>query len=131
MSIHMMASSAAARYLHMSTWKPQSGMHDLPWHAHFVQHILSSLHVQIKLTRHNIFRAAQVDDQVAADAPQAGLQVEHGLQEELGAEGSGLGVPEGRQLVLPRVKAVQRHNLHTAVMPNRVMLLYNVEQVPR
>lgn len=70
-----------------------------------------------RLTRHDILRAAHVDDQVAANAPQAGLQVKNGLQEELSAEGSGLWVPEGRQLVLPRVKAVQRHNLHTAVKP--------------
>lgn len=102
----------------------RSGMHDLPGHApcsrgHAAGDINPCAHAldacPDKRTRHDVLGAAQVDDQIAANTPEAGLQVEHSLQEELGAEGSGLGVPKGRQLVLPRVKAVQWHNLHTGV----------------
>ncbi len=64
-------------------------------------------------TRHHVLGAAEVYEQVASDTPQAGLQVEHRLQQELGAVRARLRVAKGRQRILPRVEAVQGHDLRT------------------
>lgn len=52
-------------------------------------------------TRNDVLRPAQVDEQVAANAPQASLEVKHRLENELGTECPSLGVAVRRQGILP------------------------------
>ena len=69
-----------------------------------------------------VLRGAQVDHEVAAQPLQVALQVRDGLQQELRAHGAGLGVLPGRRDELPRVEAIQRHDLRATAKHTLLVL---------